>query len=603
MFYNRNASGQITGMSTKLAGNNKPVVPFISSLSYTALGSPKAWTWNNGDAAARSFDADGRMSSNEFASYQYDAASRITGINQSLWASRTLTQVITSSTGTSTTVTTELYQTPLAWTAGYDNRNRVTGFNRAGAQTSYSYDANSNRLTSVDKVTSDTDLDGTYEIGDVSVTKAMGLQVDTGSNKLLGFTLTQTKTRGTRTLATTSSAVNYNLDATGSLVFDGLRGFDYDEANRLAKIRLTNGGEAAAIAYMHNAWGQRVFKGEPTPETLAANQTDLGVDFVAWLKSNFSWLYEDARANTSVGTAYTYGDGQLPEWALMGEYDNGSATGKGRSEYLWLPTEDGNTIPVGMFRNNRFFAIHSDHLGSPRLMTNDLNVPVWQWPYSAFGETKPTGVLKATPNPNVAITNQPVLLRATAATEMNLRFPGQYADAEAANFYNYMREYDAVTGSYRQSDPIGLDGGLNRFAYVGGNALSLIDPKGEQAQSGRFEKKCGRCTVIYDSDQFKGPHTHWQCPGQPQGCVKKDGTPCDGSGPAPPEVAQCLRDWRRVPENYQCPPERSMWEEIKDALMPPPVYDPRQDRMVPNSPKPNGQSPIPGYVPPVYVLP
>ncbi|MES2280547.1 MAG: RHS repeat-associated core domain-containing protein [Pseudomonadota bacterium] len=131
-----------------------------------------------------------------------------------------------------------------------------------------------------------------------------------------------------------------------------------------------------------------------------------------------------------------------------------------------------------MFRNNKFFAIHSDHLGSPRLMTNDLNVAVWQWPYSAFGETKPTGVLRATPNPNVAITNQPVLLRATAATEMNLRFPGQYADIEAGNFYNYLREYDAATGRYRQSDPIGLGGGLNRFGYVGGNALGATDPMG-----------------------------------------------------------------------------------------------------------------------------
>ncbi|MES2280545.1 MAG: RHS repeat-associated core domain-containing protein, partial [Pseudomonadota bacterium] len=478
VYYNRNASGQITGMSTKVAGNNRPVVPFISNLTYTALGTPKAWDWNNGDAAARTFDADGRMASNEFASYQYDAASRITGITQSLWASRTVTSVISTGTGTVTAVVTERYQTPLSWTVGYDNRNRVTGFNRSGAQTSYSYDANSNRLSSVDKVTSDTDLDGTYEIGDVSVTKAMGLQVDSASNKLLGFTQTQTRTRGTRTLATTSSAVNYSLDANGSLTFDGSRSFDYDEANRLAKIRLTNEGEAAAIAYLHNAWGQRVFKGEPTPETLAANQTDLGTDFIAWLKTNFKWLYESAQANTSVGTAYTYGDGPLPEWALLGEYDNGSATGKGRSEYIWLPTEDGNTIPVGMFRNNKFFAIHSDHLGSPRLMTNDLNVAVWQWPYSAFGETKPTGVLRATPNPNVAITNQPVLLRATAATEMNLRFPGQYADIEAGNFYNYLREYDAATGRYRQSDPIGLNGGLNRFGYVEGNPLGDIDPFG-----------------------------------------------------------------------------------------------------------------------------
>ena len=129
-------------------------------------------------------------------------------VTQSLAASRTVTQVIS----TSTTVVTPLYQTPLAWTASYDSRNRVTGFKRAGATTSYSYDANSNRLTSIDKVTSDTDLDGVFDTDDFNFTSSKALQVDSTSNKLLSFTLTQTKVRGTRTLATTSSSVNYSLD-------------------------------------------------------------------------------------------------------------------------------------------------------------------------------------------------------------------------------------------------------------------------------------------------------------------------------------------------------------------------------------------------------
>lgn len=46
--------------------------------------------------------------------------------------------------------------------------------------------------------------------------------------------------------------------------------------------------------------------------------------------------------------------------------------------------------------------------------------------------------------------------------------------------YNYFRDYDPVTGRYVQSDPIGLEGGLNTYLYAEANPLRYIDPYGLQ---------------------------------------------------------------------------------------------------------------------------
>ncbi len=469
VLYQRDGTGQIAGIDTQAPG--KTQTPFVSNLTHTALGQPKAWTWSNGDSANRTFDTDGRMVSNEFASYVYDAASRITGITQHLWATSTATGTVTT------------YTTPLSWSVEYDNRNRITGFTRVGAETRYTYDANSNRLTAVDRTTSDMDLDGDFDAVDFQKTANQTLNVDAASNKLLGFSQTLTQVRGTKTISTANSNVNYTLDAAGNLTSDGLRTFEYDEANRMSKAKVFKDGEEASIRYLHNALGQRVFQGEPAASQTLPNQETLGQGFIDWLKKNFSWLYATAQANTSIGTAFVYADGALPSWAVLGEYDNGSASGNGRSEYIWLPTGDG-AIPVGLFRNGRFFAIHTDHLGTPRLMMNDVNKPVWQWPYSAFGTTKPTGILQATPKPKEAMTNQPVLLKATGAAQaLALRHPGQMNDAETGTLQNNWRSYWAMHGRYTQVDPIGQRGGLNVYGYANQNPLNYFDPDGKQAQA------------------------------------------------------------------------------------------------------------------------
>jgi RHS repeat-associated protein len=57
-------------------------------------------------------------------------------------------------------------------------------------------------------------------------------------------------------------------------------------------------------------------------------------------------------------------------------------------------------------------------------------------------------------------------------------YAGQYYDQETGLHYNYHRYYDPATGRYLTADPIGLAGGINLFAYVGGNPVNLVDPYG-----------------------------------------------------------------------------------------------------------------------------
>lgn len=147
---------------------------------------------------------------------------------------------------------------------------------------------------------------------------------------------------------------------------------------------------------------------------------------------------------------------------LLGEYDS---TAKEIREYIWL-----GDIPIAVFTPNPNVAllplvyyIHADHLNAPRVAMDRSNNLRWRWLTEPFG----TGVAEEDPS-------------SLGALQIALRLPGQLYDAETGLHYNGFRDYDPLLGRYTQSDPIGLQGGINTYAYVGGNPLSYTDPDGLQ---------------------------------------------------------------------------------------------------------------------------
>jgi RHS repeat-associated protein len=122
-------------------------------------------------------------------------------------------------------------------------------------------------------------------------------------------------------------------------------------------------------------------------------------------------------------------------------------------EYIYLDSQQ-----IAFVNNGTLFYVHNDHLNTPQVVTNQNQQVVWMADYQPFGKLATTQ---------------------TNSIELYSRFPGQYLDGETGLFYNYFRDYDPSIGRYIQSDPIGLGGGINTYAYVGGNPIARIDPTGE----------------------------------------------------------------------------------------------------------------------------
>ncbi len=161
---------------------------------------------------------------------------------------------------------------------------------------------------------------------------------------------------------------------------------------------------------------------------------------------------------TDAQTIYQYG---LAGYQIIGESTTDTTNNSTGKDYIWL---DGEPIAQIDMDNgiDTISYLHTDHLLTSRLATDSTGQIIWRWEGEAFGDVPPQEMSGVT---------------------INLRFPGQYYDKESGLFYNMFRDYNPATGRYVQSDLIGLDGGMNTYAYVLLNPNTLTDALGLQSDN------------------------------------------------------------------------------------------------------------------------
>ena len=247
-----------------------------------------------------------------------------------------------------------------------------------------------------------------------------------------------------------SAAENFAYDAVGNRSADVHgAGFTYNARNQL----LTANG----VNYTYDANGNRIAKTDPSGVTKyvydGQNQL-IRIDFPDKRISEYAYDPFGRRIQKKLTDAlgaitirrYVY-DGA----AILFETD---AQDNVLTEFVPGPRID---EPLAMKRSGQTYTFHADALGSIIAITDSASQLVQRYEYDAYG--------------NIVSVQDPAFKQPYAYT-------GREWDDESGLYYYRARYYDPVVGRFLQEDPIGLRGGINRFAYVNGNPLKYTDPFG-----------------------------------------------------------------------------------------------------------------------------
>ena len=157
---------------------------------------------------------------------------------------------------------------------------------------------------------------------------------------------------------------------------------------------------------------------------------------------------------------------------------------RGSQTKTYVYEQDG-FVPVAQLDEQGIQYYHTDHLGTPRELTDTAGNITWEATYQTWGNT-------------LKVVYQPVEAEAETNTKNELapaiqplRFQGQYFDEETGLHYNRFRFFDPDIGRYISQDPIGINGGFNLYQYAASPA-GWVDPLG-LAKGKVGCEKCDAC--------------------------------------------------------------------------------------------------------------
>ena len=347
----------------------------------------------------------------------------------------------------------------------FDAHNRLSNVD-AGATATYAYNALSQRIR---KQTAAGTVDYAYDLNGHLIAETDAGGRTTEYIHLNGQPLAIVANGGSGAMPSALNLSNYSLsgyggnqDQTGSITVEDNGRTLHIVGNRWQRIDFPYNVTADTIIefdFRSNQQGEIHGIGLDNDNSLSADKTFRLHGTQAWGLNQYA-TYDGSgdsiHYRIPVGQFFT-GPMQYP--FFVNDHDVSNPTGESIFSNIRVYEDSASNSAGGI--SVRY--VHNDHLGTPRQVTDSSGKVIWRWDADPFGATLPN----EDPDGD------------GVATVVNLRFPGQYYDAETGLHYNYFRYYDPTTGRYITSDPIGLRGGLNTFVYVSGNPLRFIDPTGE----------------------------------------------------------------------------------------------------------------------------